>query len=198
LKVTTGTLLGEVYDPYFNRTYEHFCSHQHTPYTPEPSGFAAGVRNGSIVYLAHPVFTLYYAYGAVTYKSFITKVIDTLLGDEKRLTTNMPSTARVSLMKQPGENRHVLHLLYANTITRGAAMPMSGGNNQNNGARDTKAIEVIEELLPLTAVEVRLAIPGVTSATLEPGSRAVEFEADADGVTVRVDRFTCHEMVVLK
>ncbi|MFW6211623.1 MAG: alpha-amylase family protein [Spirochaetota bacterium] len=197
LTVTSGASLGEVYDPYFNRTYEHFCSHQHTPYKPKPSGYSAGVQNGTIVYLAHPVFTLYYAYGAVSYKSFVTKVIDRLLAEDKRLTTNMPSTARVSLTEQAAENRHVLHLLYANTITRGAAMPMSGGNNQNNGARDTKAIEVIEELVPLTGVEVRLSLPDVASATLEPGGRAVELDRDETGVTILVDRFTCHEMVVL-
>jgi len=197
LSVTNGISLGDVYDPYFNRSWDRFCSHQHTPYRPEPSGYAAGVKHGTIVYLAHPVFTLYYAYGAVAYKSFVSGAIDLLLGGQKRLTTNMPSTARVSLMDQPGKNRYVLHLLYANTITRGAAMQLSGGNNQNNGARDTKAIEVIEDLVPLHDVEVTLRLPEIQSATLEPLGRSAALERTEDGVSILIDRFTCHEMVVL-
>jgi hypothetical protein len=197
LTVTTGASLGDVYDPYFNRTWEHFCSHQHTPYKPEPSGYAAGVQNGNIIYVALPVFSLYYAYGAVAYKRFIRGAIDRLLGSRKRLTANLPSTARITLMDQPSQRRHVLHLLYANTVSRGAPMSMSGGNNQNDGSRDTKPIEVIEELLPLHNVEVTVGLPGVTGATLEPGGRPVELERHGDTVRVRIDQFTCHEMVVL-
>lgn len=31
IKATDGRSLGEVYEPYFNRSYRHFCSHQHAP-----------------------------------------------------------------------------------------------------------------------------------------------------------------------
>ncbi len=59
LKVTDGDSLGEVYDPYFNRTWDHFCSHQHAPARPDPSGFACGSHKGNVLYLAHPVFSIY-------------------------------------------------------------------------------------------------------------------------------------------
>ena len=59
IKVTDGENLGDIYDPYFNRSFRHFCSHRHTPNRPEPSGFACGVRKGNLAYLAHPIFTLY-------------------------------------------------------------------------------------------------------------------------------------------
>ncbi len=197
LTVTTGESIGDVYDPYFNRSWDHFCSHQHTPYQPEPSGYSAGVRNGNIVYLAHPMFTIYYAYGAVAYRAYISSVIDLLLGTDRRLVTTLPSAARVSLMDQPSKDRSILHLLYATKSTRGAAMQMTGGNNQNSGARDTQPIEVIEELLPLHNVDVTLRIPDVASATLEPGGRSVELERVEDGVRIHIDQFTCHEMIVL-
>jgi hypothetical protein len=35
------------------------------------------------------------------------------------LKSNLPSTARVTLTKQPEQNRHVLHLLHANLVQRG-------------------------------------------------------------------------------
>lgn len=196
LRVTTGESLGDVCDPFFNRTYEHFCSHQHTPYTGETSGYAAGAVKDAILYLAHPVFSLYYAYGAVGYKRYIQGAIDRILGEDKRLSTNLPSTARVSLMEQAAENRQILHLLYANTVKRGSSMLLSGGNNQSSANRQPKAIEVIEELLPLSDVEVAVRTNGVSKVTLEPQGIEIPFEDTPDGTKVRVDRFTCHQMVV--
>ena len=204
LRVESGESLGDVYDPYFNRAYNHFCSHQHTPYRPEPSGFSAGVQNGPVLYLAHPVFTLYFAYGAVGYRTMIAGAIDRVLGTKKRLATNLPSTARVSLMRQEEENRHVLHLLYANTITRGAPMAHSGGNNQSGAARPTKAVEVIDELLPLHDVEITLGLEKVKRVRLEPQGTDLAFESavestgGVEGVRFRVGSFTCHQMIVLE
>ncbi len=198
LVVESGESLGNVHDPYFNRTYAHFCSHQHTPYTVEPSGFSAGVVNGQIVYLAHPVFTQYYMYGAVAYKAYITGVIDRLLGDEKRIETNMPSTARLSLMRQSAEKRHVLHLLYANTITRGANHAPSGSGIASGGNHPPKTVEVIEDLLPLHDVEIAVKLDNVTAVRLEPQGRPVEFTQTAEGVRFSIESFTCHQIVVLE
>ena len=39
IKATKGKSLGKVYESYFNRTYKHYCSHQHTPYKTEASEF---------------------------------------------------------------------------------------------------------------------------------------------------------------
>ena len=196
LRVTTGEPLGQVYDPYFNRAYDHFCSHQHTPYRTEPSEFAAGTQRGSILYLAHPVFSQYYAYGAVAYRHYVSGAIDRILGADKRLVTNLPSTARVSLMEQESESREILHLLYANTIKRGSAMELTVGNNQSGAARQPKPIEVIEELLPLTDIEVTVRTNSVKAVTLEPQGTSVPFETTAEGTKVHIESFTCHQMVV--
>jgi hypothetical protein len=50
IRATKGKTVGQIFDPYFNRTWEHFCSHQHAPNQEEPSGFDCGVRHGSILY----------------------------------------------------------------------------------------------------------------------------------------------------
>ena len=42
IKIGKGTSLGEVFDPWFNRTYEHFSGHQHAP--PAPGGFRLRLR----------------------------------------------------------------------------------------------------------------------------------------------------------
>jgi len=192
IKVTTGTSLGQIFDPQFNRTWEHFCSHQHTPNREEPSGFDCGVRHGTILYFAHPVFRHYRSYGAVTYREFIVRSLRAFLGDEVTLETNLPSTARVTLTSQSAENRNVLHLLYAPTINRGGVMQLSGGNLSGG-----KSVEVIEDLPPLHDVVVTLRMP-VKSAKLVPGDGDVSIEQSDDRVTLRLPKFSCHQMIELQ
>ncbi|AQQ70297.1 Beta-galactosidase trimerization domain protein [Limihaloglobus sulfuriphilus] len=194
IKVTTGKSLGVVYDPYFNRTARHFCSHQHTPYKPQPSGYDCGVINGSVMYLAHPVFSIYRGYGAAAYKEYAIRCIDMLLGDDKSLKTNMPSTARVSLMHQAEQRRYVLHLLYANKISRGGKMSMSGGNVQAAG----REVEIIEELLPLADVSVTVSLAeSVKSVKLEPAGKNIDAQIQGKTVTFNLNSFTSHAMIVM-
>jgi hypothetical protein len=192
IRVTKGESLGQIFDPYFNRTWEHFCSHQHTPNQDQPSGYDCGVRHGRILYFAHPVFRHYRAYGAVAYREFITGAIRTLLGDALSVSTNLPSTARLSLTTQPENNRHILHLLYAPTIARGGVMQLSGGNTSGG-----RSVEVIEDLPPLHDVTVTLKLP-IASARLVPQGGEISLEKSADRTTLRVPAFSCHQMIELR
>lgn len=193
IRVTTGKSLGQIYDPYFNRSYRHFCSHQHAPFREEPSGYDCGVVHGSIAYLAHPVFSLYRTYGAVVYREYIARVIASLLGSQRTLVANLPSQARLTLNHQAAERRFVLHLLYATPVARGGKMAFSGGTMVGRGS-----IEVIEDLVPLS--ETRIAVhglPGIARVTLEPQSEEIRFIEKDGGIEFTVDRFTCHQMLAL-
>ncbi len=194
IKVTDGDSLGDVYDPYFNRTFRHFCSHQHAPARPEPSGFDCGVIKGNILYLAHPVFSIYRGFGSVAYKEYAAHAFDLLLGDAVSLETNLPSISRVSMTRQVAESRYVVHLLHANTINRGGPMKLAGGTVAGRQG----SFEVIDELLPVRDVEIRVRVPeSVRRVTLEPQGEDVPFEATDGAVDVCLDQFTCHQMVVL-
>ena len=193
IRVTSGTSLGQVFDPYFNRTWEHFCSHQHTPNREDPSGFDCGVRHGNILYFSHPVFRHYRSYGAVAYREFVVKAIRAHLGDSRTLETNLPSTARISLTHQPAESRHILHLLYAPTVSCGGVIPLSGGTVSGGNS-----VEVIEDLPPLHDVEVSLRLPAsVASARLVPSGTALPLEWHGDRVILRLPSFSCHQMISL-
>ena len=195
IKAVEGRSTGAIHDPYFNRAYDHFCSHQHAPNRLEPSGFDCGVvsPDGNILYFAHPVFSLYRMYGAVAYRHYITQAIRHFLGDALSLQTNLPSTARVHLNRQPGQGRLVLHLLYANTVLRGGSMEMHGGT-----VRDTRPIEVVEELVPLRDIRLTLRTPQkIGRATLEPQGEAIPLRQTEAGVELTVPEFSCHQMVVL-
>ncbi len=195
IRVTTGKSLGQIFDPYFNRTWEHFCSHQHTPNQDEPSGFDCGVQTSQILYFSHPVFQNYRAYGAVAYREFVMRAVRSFLENDSTLSTNLPSTARVALTKLTGQaepkTRHILHLLYAPTISRGGAMQLSGGNVSAG-----RNIEVIEDLPPLHGVEVRLKLP-VKTARLVPKNCEIPVSHENGEAVIRVESFSCHEMIEL-
>jgi len=193
VRAAGGTSLGQIFDPYFNRTWEHFCSHQHTPNQTNPSGFDCGVQHGQILYFAHPVFRNYRAYGAVAYREFIARAIRSFLGEVFTLSTNLPSTARVSLTEEPAKSRCVLHLLYAPTVSRGGVIQLSGGNTTGG-----KNVEVIEDLPSLHEGQVTLRLPQkVNSARLVPQGTEVEAVVKDGLLRLFIPSFSCHQMIEL-
>ena len=193
VKPTSGRALAQIRNPYFNRTWEHFCSHQHAP-AAELSAYAAAVKKNAILYLAHPLFSTYAALGAVAYRDYAANAIRLMLGDDETLKTNLPSTARISLMRQEAENRYVLHLLFANTVLRGSQVKLS----PEGYVYDSHPVEVIEDLLPLRNVEVTLKLDKpVKSVTLEPQGKDITFTAENGRIRLSIDELICHQMVVV-
>ncbi len=180
LTVREGSSLGQVHYPYFNRAPEHFSGHAQTPFRPEPSGFDAGVIHHRLGLFAHPVFAIYRQHGATVLRHFITRAIDTLLGDDKTLGCNLPSLARASLTHNPKHRRYVVHLLYAPIVQRGSSTG------------------VIEELLPLQQIQVSVKLPEpVREVRLEPEGTPLPFHQTDGIITIKIDSFTCHGMVAL-
>ncbi len=194
IQVIDGESIGAIYDPYFNRTFRHYSSHQHTPNQPDASGFDAGTIKGNIAYMAHPVFSIYRGYGAVTVKEYVAAVIQKMLPTKTVAVAGLPSTARVTLTRQSSHHRWVLHFLYANTVARGGQMRLSGGT-----VTATAAIEVIEELQPLYNIGVTLRLPSpIRQIKMEPAGIPIEFQ-QVDGVIEFVlPEFVCHQMIVLE
>lgn len=192
IKVGDGQSVGEVYNPYFNRTYRHYSSHQHAAARPDPSGYDCGVRKGNILYLAHPVFSMYRTVGAVACKEYVLNAIRFLL-KEPTVEAGVPSAGRITFMKQPAEKRAVLHLLYANTINRGGVMKVGGAASEY-----LYGVEVIDEIVPLYNVEVsvRTECP-VMTVTCVPERKKLEFEQSEGQISFTVPVLECHQMIEL-
>jgi len=184
VRATAGRSLGQVFDSYFNRTAKHFCSHQHTPPKPEDSGFDAAIENGRLIYLAHPVFSIYQAKGAITTKRYIARTIDRLLGHQVTVRTNLPSFGRITVTRQVAQSREIIHLL--------CAAP------NNRGIFDRKPIEVIEDLVIVPDVEVRFRPSRpIGRATLEPQGSELAFTVSGRDIAFCLDRLAGHQMVAL-
>ena len=192
IRARGGVSLGQVYDPWFNRGFRHFCSHQHAPYRTEPSGFDAGVMTDNVLYFAHPVFSIYRGFGMVYLQEFVVNALRRFLGAELQVETSLPTTGRVTFFDQPEEKRAVLHLLYANTVNRGGG----GLHLLNQPHSNGYAIEVIEELLPLANVKVSVKPPRpVRSVRFVPQGGAVPFVEKNGRIEFTVPELLCHQMV---
>jgi hypothetical protein len=187
MRVDPGTadVLAAAWKPYFNRDYNHFCSHQHTPYESE-ADYPAVVREGTFVYFAHPIFSLYRSVGQPLYKQLVLNALRLLMPEGLPVTSNLPSTARLNLMRQGP--RQVLHVLHAVPVKRG-----SSPHNPNS------SIEVIEDELPLHDVRVSLRLGASVSRVFDPVSGAdVPFTLNGDRVELQFERIGLHEMRVLE
>lgn len=131
-------VLSQVYLPWFERTYAHYCGHMYAPYREEAASHPGAVQYGNVIYIAHSLCKMYHEYGAQVFRDVF---INTLLRIHRPLyrISNLPSAGRTRLTRQADQSRYVFHISYASPIQRGM-------------------ISVIEDLPALHDVQVHLHI----------------------------------------
>lgn len=164
--------------PYFNRTLEHFCSHFHTPASGEKYGDAV-VLNGNTAYFAHKIFEEYFTQGSIYTKEIVRKTINTLLGDDVSIKTNLPAQGIVTLTEN-GDSQ-VLHTLYASPVRRGTN------------------VEIIEDIIPVynTTVSVK-SDKAPKSVKLMPEDKSLDFEYKNGRVEFTVPKIDCWQITEIK
>jgi len=178
IRLNGGGELAKMIEPYFNRTKEHFCSHQHSPSSGKYGG--TGIVCGQDgIYIAWEIFADYAQKGELIAKQAVCKALDMLLDGRKSIVTNLGSMGVTTLMEQKDKNRVIAHLLYA--------VPTKRGEN----------IEIIEDLTPVydTEVAVKLDKP-VKKVYLAPQGTEIPFRTEGEYTIVNVEKFECHQMVV--
>jgi hypothetical protein len=146
--------------PYFNRTYKHFCSHQHAP----SSGIIVGAavlhnKLKRCVYFIHPLFQIYYEKSPKWCKVLFNDVLQ-LVGVERVIVIrDAPSTLSATVNYQPHQNRIVVHLLHFIPLRRG------------------QGFDVIEDVIPLFNLNCEVSTLGreVMGVSLVPQGNSVAF-----------------------
>lgn len=163
-------------EPYFDRTYDHFCSHRQTPSSGEISG-AAIVRKGNVIYFSNPIFTIYNIKGAKWCKTLLANAVDMLLPN-RLITHNGPSTLFVSVHEQEEENRYVAHYLHY--------IP----------ERRCHEIDVIEDIIPLYQIESTIQVEKIVkSIRLVPECKDLPFTQIKNKVNFKIEQIYGHQMV---
>jgi len=158
-------VLAEIVPSYFNRSYKHFSSHQHTPDNPDAPRLGPAVtEHNGLAYIAYPIFEMYHAVGQPLYKYLVRDLIERLMPDPV-LRTDLSSSGRASLAEQAERKRHILHLLFAAPTVRGKQVPTFDGK--------TRAMEMIEDIQAIGPVRTSVRLP-------RPPSRAYDAISGAE------------------
>ena len=168
-------------DPPFNRAPRQFCSHYHTPYDRTATS-PASVITQNIGYVGWEIFTEYAEKGSVHLRNVVTDMIDALLGEDKTLTTGLPSCGVTSVATRETESgTQLIHqLVYAIPKVRG------------NG------VEIIEDL-PLTPdVTCTLRVPGAPKRVYLLDGTDLPFAMENGCLTYTVPAFSCAAIVIIE
>ncbi|HET7093075.1 MAG TPA: hypothetical protein VFI22_06350, partial [Thermomicrobiales bacterium] len=154
-----------------------FFGHRQAPFD-RVSDLPAVVQRGRIVYAHAPLFGAYRKHAVPAYRDLVGRLLERLVPDPLVQTENLPTTAELALLRQPEDGRTVLHLIHALPQRRGPA------------------IDIVEDVLPLTDVRVGLRLDRpAASVRLVPSGEALTPEV-IDGVTwVTVPRIEGHQVV---
>jgi len=172
-------VLADVWQPYFNRTYAHFCSHRHTP-AEKQSPYPAVVATENTVYFAHPIFESYMKHGPRVYKQLFLNALRCLLPD-KLVHTDAPTTAHISLAHQETEGRTIAHILHYIPEQR------------------YREIQTIEDVIPLHNVSLAVGLGQEPRRVyLAPEGTDVPFEWTEGAVRLTVPEVRGHAMVVFE
>jgi hypothetical protein len=170
-------VLAFVNEPYFNRTWQHFCSHRHTP-SAGKKGIAAIVQNDACIYFAHPIFFEYAKMGTPWAKTLLSNALDALLPDPL-LVHDGPSTMVTAINEQKAEKRWALHVLHYIPERRAD-------------------FDIIEDIIPLYDVSFSMRAPkGLKSVRCVPSGEALDFEVKDGRVTFTLPVLDANEVIEL-
>ena len=163
-----ATVLGSSITPYFNRTWDHFCSHAHAPSTGNIYGPAV-LQSDSIVYFAHPIFTTYGKHSMSFHRDIVLEAVKMLL-PEPLIEIEGPTSLQATLTNQSEDSRHVVHLLHY--------IPERRGLNY----------DIVENPMPVHASTLRVRVPA-QRAVLVPGGEVLTTSRDGAYLQVQVPAF---------
>lgn len=175
----TSEVLCNVITPYFNRTWQHFCSHMHTPSSGQV-GYPGVVKSGNVIYFCHPVFNQFVQNAPIWVKHMVLDAIDNLL-PEPLLRHNGPSSLIAALNTQQDQHRDVLHLLHY--------IP----------ERKSDDTLIIEDVIPIYNLDISIKYDAdIKSINLVPQNIELEFRKEKDRVIFSVRKLTGHQMVEIQ
>jgi hypothetical protein len=164
--------------PYFNRTWEHFCSHQYTPQQPEVSDDPVALRCGGVIYIARPLFTEYAETSRRAHREVLGNALRLLLPAPRVGAHNLPTTAIVTVRRQNQDL--IVHLLHYVHQRRG------------------RQLDIVEDVLPLHDVELSVrAERRPADARLVPEDTPVAWEWRDGYARLRVPRLSGYQIVRL-
>ncbi|ROV56478.1 beta-galactosidase, partial [Vibrio ponticus] len=170
-----ATTLCNVIKPYFNRTWEHYCSHKHTPSSGEV-GYPGVIQQGNVIYFAHPVFNQYVQNAPIWIKKIVLDAIDMLL-PQPLLRHTGPSSLIAAVNEQTEHQRAVLHLLHY--------IP----------ERKSDETMIVEDVIPLHELSLSLKLDhAIASVKTIPENVHLDYQIIDDRLEFTLDKLNGHQI----
>jgi hypothetical protein len=172
LKGTTG--FGQVIEPYFERAWDHFCSHHQTPGATATKYPIATLR-GRVAYVPFPIFSSFATHGNYPCRLLVRNLIDRLL-PKPLLRVDAPTSTEATVMRQL--NRTIVHLL------------------QYCPERRTKTLDLVEDIVPLFDVPLSLKVSKKPKRVYSaPDEEEIPFDYAGGRVNLLVPEVSGHAMI---
>ncbi len=163
-------------EPYFDRTWRHFCSHRQTPSSGR-KGRPAAIRKGRCIYFSHPVFSQYDRNAPRWCRQLVLNALN-LVVREPLLRASGPTTMIATVTEQPEQQRRVIHLLNYIPERRG------------------EDFDIIEDVLPVYEIGISLrADLKPTRVRSVPADQDLPFEVIQGRINFRLPRLKGHQMI---
>jgi len=177
--ITTGAqVLAYAVNPYFNRAYNHFCSHQQTPPDGVQTDSAAIALNGNCAYIAAPIFSEYANCRMMVLRQIIKELL-AKLAIRPMVEAQLPSFNEVTVRKLA--DTYVIHIL--NYIIE----------------RKGHMLDTIEEMVPLHNRPVRVTLDAKPKSVRRwADDTELPFEWDGERVRFVVPEILGHEMILIE
>ncbi|MCH4889647.1 hypothetical protein EZV73_18840 [Acidaminobacter sp. JC074] len=160
-----GQVLAYIGNPYFNRTYDRFCSHRQAPFK-ELTDHPAVMASEDMVYIAYPIFDDYMEYGAKVLRDTFELALSLMI-DKALIESDLPSTAELALWEKDHKKLlHVVHYI---------------------AQKKSKHIEIVDAMIPLYNKKFRIKTEKVSRVYLVPSLKEIDFDFDGEYVSFELD-----------
>jgi hypothetical protein len=168
------TAFGQVVEPYFERAWDHFCSHHQTPGA-KLTQYPIATLRGRVAYVPFPVFSAFATHGNYPCRLLVRNLIDRLL-PEPLLRVDAPTSTEATVMRQL--NRTIVHLL------------------QYCPERRTKTLDIVEDIVPLFDVPLSLKLSKKPKRVYSaPDEEEIPFDYANGRVNLLVPEVSGHAMI---
>lgn len=172
---STDTEAAKIVPPYFNRTYQHFCSHRQTPPKRECSDEAAIIFGEGYVYVNSPLFTDYIQNGYKIHREIIRRCIRQLLPD-LLVETELPTITEMTV--RDNGKAYIIHLL--NYVIQ----------------KKSKRLDLIEEEYPVIGGKISIRTERRPKRiVLQPEGTELSFEYKKGYAEVQLPVVSGHTMI---
>jgi hypothetical protein len=181
-----ASVLARLGEPMFQRSAEHYTSHQQTPFD-HLTDYAVLARSGRVGLAGFPLGQSYYQKGYWIYRTAFEELLRQVR-PERLVETNAPSSAEITVTHQTVDaklgrpERYLVHVVNWSPSRKAPPHP-----------------EVYEDPIPLTDVRLRLNVPRrFRRVQAVVSGQKVRTRHDARGIEIVLPRIEVNEIVSLE